>query len=501
MVALAAVAPASAAPPPNDAFAAAQVLAGVPPLAVDGTTLGATSEVGETGDLNHSVWYEWTPAADGVFRVDVCGAAWDSVLAVYTGSGLDNLALVAFNDDGCASASRLRVEVTAGTSYQIAVAGYSAGSSGPFTLRVTPTVPPPNDDLAAVMAAASLSVGSAPAVSAPTSRLTASIAPAVYDPAVGPSRTALTLLLEAGDDAGPIGPSQNIAFLFPEDLVLSSDAFEPCPAAQAPGFGPEACPPGAVVGTGSLEARLGSNVPIAGELTILRAAAADELIVFMSQTAGSLRIALIGRLAPAGEPPYGHRLTIEIPTGMQQPAPGVYVGITRLELRFDAVGRNGAGFVSLAGCAAGSLPFKSVDTIGPTPAAAPQPAISTAAAACSSLPEPPPAFALVGAFASSRNGISASAKANVTAAGVLRAVQVTSRGTLVRKRVLIRPLRLLFSDPGAERVRLRLSSHGQRRLQKRRRVEVFTRLTYTTVTGQVAESIVRVVFRRSARRR
>lgn len=120
-------------PPLNDAFALAAVLEG-PSGAASGWNLNATLESGEPAHAGisggKSVWWQWTPGASGMASFDTHGSGFDTVLAVYTGSGVSALAEVASNDnDGSAgNASGLSFEATAGTTYRIAVDGKSAAS-------------------------------------------------------------------------------------------------------------------------------------------------------------------------------------------------------------------------------------------------------------------------------------------------------------------------------------------------------------------------------------
>ena len=90
----------SAPPPANDNFANAQLLTGSAAL-VSVNTAGATRQVGEpvhdgiTGGA--SVWYRWTAPATGAWTVDTTGSAFTPLLAVYTGSSLTSLSVVASN--------------------------------------------------------------------------------------------------------------------------------------------------------------------------------------------------------------------------------------------------------------------------------------------------------------------------------------------------------------------------------------------------------------------
>lgn len=88
----------------------------------------------EPGEPNHagkpggkSLWWNWTAPSSGQVRVSTAGSAFDTVLAVYQGSEVSALLLVAQNDNaGGARTSGVRFKAEAGTTYRIAVDGASA---------------------------------------------------------------------------------------------------------------------------------------------------------------------------------------------------------------------------------------------------------------------------------------------------------------------------------------------------------------------------------------
>ena len=131
--------------PPNDDFADAAILTG-DTGSLGGLTIGASTEADEPehffGEGFPSVWYRWLAPSSGWATFETCGASYDSVLAVYTGSDLEQLAEVAANDDACGTSSRVSFEASAGTVYSIAVSGY-LGRTGGFTLVWNRNAPPP----------------------------------------------------------------------------------------------------------------------------------------------------------------------------------------------------------------------------------------------------------------------------------------------------------------------------------------------------------------------
>src|SRR5215831_2189074 len=147
---------AHAAAPANDDRADAASLDPLP-AAVDGTTVGASTETGEpssqcaNGALGPDVWYATTPSADG--RIVVTLAAHgdlDVVVDVYrkVRSQLQSVACDASDDHGQAATNFF---AGGGTAYVIRVAQRASSVAGAFSLHVSaPVVPaqPPGKPLA-----------------------------------------------------------------------------------------------------------------------------------------------------------------------------------------------------------------------------------------------------------------------------------------------------------------------------------------------------------------
>src|SRR4051794_28432750 len=87
-----------AAPPAHDNFANAAVITGTKGT-FKSTNREATKEVGEPnhagGAGGASIWHRWTAPRSGRLFVTTKGSAVDTLLAVYTGTAVDALTLVA----------------------------------------------------------------------------------------------------------------------------------------------------------------------------------------------------------------------------------------------------------------------------------------------------------------------------------------------------------------------------------------------------------------------
>src|SRR5579862_3445611 len=139
-LALAALSEARAAAPANDDFANAIALPAAG-FKVSGTTVGASRELGEpdhaTGSGTASVWYSWTPTANVTAGFSLFGSNFDTVIAVYTGTSVSALTLVASNDDTFGNTSYVMFAATAGTKYFIAVDGFGV-NAGNYVLTFAP---------------------------------------------------------------------------------------------------------------------------------------------------------------------------------------------------------------------------------------------------------------------------------------------------------------------------------------------------------------------------
>ena len=132
--------------PANDAFAAAQQLPSRLPIAVVGTTVGATREVGEGASTQEpsTIWYRWTPARSGLVFVEVDDSFANHV-RVFTGDDLDDLTSV---EDRYGTLDRryrvVQFEAIAGRTYRVQVTS-DAGQQEAVRLTLRRAVPPPND--------------------------------------------------------------------------------------------------------------------------------------------------------------------------------------------------------------------------------------------------------------------------------------------------------------------------------------------------------------------
>jgi hypothetical protein len=126
-------------PPGNDGFADRTLLSGTN-ATFSASNLGAEKEIGEPDHAGNtggrSVWWTWVAPAKLFVTIDTIGSSFDTLLAVYTGDHLNQLSLVAADDDSAGSgASRLTFTASPGLAYQIVVDGKD-GTGGAIQLNL-----------------------------------------------------------------------------------------------------------------------------------------------------------------------------------------------------------------------------------------------------------------------------------------------------------------------------------------------------------------------------
>ena len=156
--------------PTNDNFASAIVVTGSS-WTTTAANAGATKEPGEPNHAGNaggaSIWWVWTAPANGLVSLNTsANANFDTLLAVYTGSSVSNLTLVAADDDsGVLRSSALTFSAYSNTAYHFAVDGYN-GATGRVQLMLllaSPAAPtikiPPVSQAAGIGGMAAFQVG------------------------------------------------------------------------------------------------------------------------------------------------------------------------------------------------------------------------------------------------------------------------------------------------------------------------------------------------------
>ncbi len=104
----------------------------------DGPDEPGACTVSGYSQIGNDVWYKWIASCTGTATVSLCGASYDTKMAVYgacpTGSGQ----YLACNDDFCGLSSQVSFAVNSGTIYRIRVGGFN-GATGTGTMVISCT--------------------------------------------------------------------------------------------------------------------------------------------------------------------------------------------------------------------------------------------------------------------------------------------------------------------------------------------------------------------------
>ncbi|MCJ7692827.1 MAG: trypsin-like peptidase domain-containing protein, partial [Sedimentisphaerales bacterium] len=110
-----------------------------------GSSVGATTDDTSSCGGSADVWHKFTPSESGNYTISLKDSGFDTTLAVFNHCGGTELAC---NDDTPTSLqSELQIDLTAGNTYYIRVAGYD-GATGSYKLLVGGCTAPVNDDCA-----------------------------------------------------------------------------------------------------------------------------------------------------------------------------------------------------------------------------------------------------------------------------------------------------------------------------------------------------------------
>jgi len=123
---------------PNDNVADVRTITALPYTDTVSTTTATTETTDPTpscggGTRSHTVWYKYTPAANGSLLADTFGSNYDTVLSVWTGSP-GSFTSVGCNDDTSGGQSQVALAVTGGTTYYFMVSAWSSGGTLVFHL-------------------------------------------------------------------------------------------------------------------------------------------------------------------------------------------------------------------------------------------------------------------------------------------------------------------------------------------------------------------------------
>ncbi len=206
-----------------------------------------------------------------------------------------------------------------------------------------------------VIALSALALSAAPAFAVTSKQsLVAKVSPTKAGTAKKPANVSLTVEPKVALDPSESTPfATTLAVIsLDKNLKFGGAKFKACTAGQVQ---TGACSSAAKVGTGTAQ---GQALGLTENLKIVAFNGTGGKSLLMHVTGATpLQIdeVLIGKLT-AGSGKYGTKLTVAIPSGLQQPAPGAFA--TLLDFKLAVKGTSGkTPYVGLAGCPSGGLNF------------------------------------------------------------------------------------------------------------------------------------------------
>jgi hypothetical protein len=220
--------------------------------------------------------------------------------------------------------------------------------------------------------AATLAVGVAGiayAQTAPSITATASISPSKAGTKSKPKASQFKLTVK--NDPASVTTAKSITITFPKTLKLSTKGLPACTQSDdaLAGGNPKTLCKSSVAGTGSAHANLIPSGAVSFNVTPL--VGKNELLFYLAATGGiTNKYVLHGKIS-------GSKLTITIPTDVQQPVPGLYSALVDLSTSLKLTkGKN--TLISSVGCTGGA------HKVGVSIGYAPNPNPPTAASASNS---------------------------------------------------------------------------------------------------------------------
>jgi hypothetical protein len=155
--------------------------------------------------------------------------------------------------------------------------------------------------------------------------------------------------------------ASKIAITLPSTLKLSTKGLDQCTATDDELLeGPKAVCPKAIAGKGTAHAIVNPYAsPANVTFTVTPLVGKNELLFHLKQTPGDVQAVLHGKIS-------GKKLTISIPTFLQQPAPGTFSALADLTTTLSK--KKGKNYLlSTTGCSGGAHKVSVTETFVPNP--------------------------------------------------------------------------------------------------------------------------------------
>jgi hypothetical protein len=168
-----------------------------------------------------------------------------------------------------------------------------------------------------------------------------------------------------------------LVITMPMTLKLSGKGFKTCSLAKLNADGPTGCPRGSRVGGGTSDALLGVNGPTPTALHFVVTAVIQsktKLNFYLHSTGIPINVVAPGTVR-------GRKLTVTVPDAAQQPAPGTWAGLVRLDSTIKGKAKKHF-LIASTGCKAGKQKFTAALTFANNGVSTPGTTTISGAAPC-----------------------------------------------------------------------------------------------------------------------
>ena len=127
----------------TDGCTAPTVISGVGTFPLDSSAATTTTAGTDCIGMQNDVFWSWTAAVTDMHTITTCGlVGFDSVVAVYPGSGCPSGAASWCNDDSCGLQSSVVIQAVAGSTYTIRIGSYPGNGGGTGSFSISAGAPP-----------------------------------------------------------------------------------------------------------------------------------------------------------------------------------------------------------------------------------------------------------------------------------------------------------------------------------------------------------------------
>jgi hypothetical protein len=169
-----------------------------------------------------------------------------------------------------------------------------------------------------------------------------------------PKNTSVHLVVVNNDTKKSLS---KLTITMPKTFKVSGKGFKTCSEAKLNASGPASCPKGSKVGGGTADALVGVNGPTQTPLTFDVTAFVSgktKISFYLHATSGGVNVVSPGKVV-------GRKLIVTVPQAAQQPVPGVWAGLVKLDTTLKGKAKKHM-LIASTGCKGGKQPFSAALT-------------------------------------------------------------------------------------------------------------------------------------------